>query len=301
MVLNSILVPLDGSAVADLAIPHAAALARRAGVGLHLVRVHRPIIPALGPDAATYHPEPTLDQKLMEQSRDWLLQRVHDARRETSLPVSCTFHVGPVVDEIIGAVERHAPALIVCTTHGRGGWMLHGWGTIAQELVRRAECPVLVMTERAATRPPGVQRLMLLLDGTERAAAIIASARWIAHVFDADIELVRVAAPALGSVSLVDAVTAETDAMGIDEYARRAKDEVDRVAAALRSEGLRVTSFLNVRDDVGNAILEHIGVSNPDLVAVATHGRGISRLLTGSVADRIVRNGGRPTLCLRAT
>lgn len=298
--LNNILVPLDGSEIADLAIPHAAAIARRAGVGLHLVRVYRPIVPVMGPDAAVYQPDPTLDQRLLEQAREWLLQRTHDARRETGLPVACTFHVGPVVDEIVAAADRHDPPLIVCTTHGTGGWLLHGWGTIAQGIVRHAPCPALVMTESAVKRGVNVRRLMLLLDGTERSASIIASARWIAHIFDADVHLMRVAPPPWPGDALVDAAAAVTDPFGVHEHARRSKDELERLAEALRGEGLRVTSFVNVRDDVGDAILERMAAFDPDLVAVATHGRGIGRLVTGSVADRIVRKGNRPTLCLRA-
>jgi nucleotide-binding universal stress UspA family protein len=298
--LNNILVPLDGSSVADLAIPHAAAIARRAGVGLHLVRVHQPVIPALGPDAAAFFPDPLVDQGQLEAARDWLFQRVQAARRETALPVSCTFHVGPVVDEIVAAANRHDPPLIVCTTHGQGGWALHGWGSIAQTIVRRAPCPVLAMTESAVQRGPGVRRLMILLDGSERAAAIIASARWIAHAFDAAVELVRVAPAVWPALAFADTTAAQTDALGIDEFTRRSKDEIERVAAALRGEGLRVQSYVTVRDDVGDAILERIEAFDPDLVAVATHGRGITRLVAGSLADRIIRAGNRPTLCLRA-
>jgi nucleotide-binding universal stress UspA family protein len=298
--LNNILVPLDGSPVADLAVPHAAEIARRAGVGLHLVRVHQPVIPALGPDAAAFYPDPVVDQGLLEAARDWLFQRVHAVRHETGLPVSCTFHVGAVVDEIVGAANRHDPPLIACTTHGSGGWALRGWGSIAQTIVRRAPCPVLAMTESAVRRGPAIERLMLLLDGSERAASIVASARWIAHAFDADVELVRVTPAVWPALAFADAAAAQTDALGIDEFTRRSKDEIERVATALRAEGLRVKSFVTVRDDVGDAILERIDSYDPDLIAVATHGRGITRLVTGSLADRIIRKGNRPTLCLRA-
>lgn len=298
--LNNILVPLDGSPVADLAIPHAAAIARRVGVGLHLVRVHQPIIPALGPDAAVYYPDPTIDEKLLEQAREWLLQRTHEARKETALPVMCTFHVGTVVDEIVAAANRHDPPLIACTTHGTGGWLLHGWGSIAQGIVRHAPCPVLAMTESAVKRGVDVRKLMLLLDGTERAASIVASARWIAHAFDAEVQLMRVAAPVWPGLAMVDTDAATTDHFGVDPHSRTSKDELELVAQELRGEGMRVSSFVNIRDDVGNAILERIDGWDPDLVAVATHGRGISRLVTGSLADRIIRKGHRPTLCLRA-
>jgi nucleotide-binding universal stress UspA family protein len=298
--LHNILVPLDGSPVADLAIPHAAAIARRSGVGLHLVRVHVPVIPRLGPDAVASIQDPTLEEKLIDQSREWILARAEAVRAETGLPVTWTFHVGPIVDEIVAAARRHDPAIIVCTTHGSGGWLLHGWGSIAQELVRRAACPVLVMSESAVQRGPDVRRLMLLLDGTERATAILPVARWMAKSFDAEIQLMQVAPSVWPAVALADPIAAEADAFGIAEFSRRYKDEIEKIATNLRSEGLRASSFVNVRDDVGDAIFERIDGYDPDMVAIATHGRGIARILTGSMADRIVRKGSRPTLCYRA-
>jgi nucleotide-binding universal stress UspA family protein len=295
---HNILVPLDGSPIADMAIPHAAALARRSGSGLHLLRVHTPVIPSLGPDAAA--PDPTLEEKLIDQAREWLQDRADAVRAETNLPVTWTFHVGGVVDEVIAAAKRHDPAIIVCTTHGRGGWLLHGWGSIAQELVRRAPCAVLVMSESAVRRAVEVSRLMLLLDGTERATSILPAARWIARAFDAEIQLMQVAPSVWPAAALADPIAAETDAFGINEFSRQYKDEIGRMAAELRAEGLRVSSFVNVSDDVGGAILDRIEEFNPDLVAMATRGRGISRVVTGSFADQIIRKGSRPTLCLRA-
>jgi nucleotide-binding universal stress UspA family protein len=296
---TTVLVPLDGSPLADAAVPRASELARRTCSSLHLVRVHQPIGPIVGPEQALFPSDGTLDAQLEEAERAWLFTRAGEIRTATGVQVTAEFRVGFPVDEISATARGRDVNAIVCTTHGSGGWAPQWLGSVADGLIRQAGCPVLAMSEAAVARPPGVAKMLVLLDGSDVASAILPAARWVSHAFGAQVELLRIVqVPWIGD-GPIGIETSDADPFGLDEEARSAKRQLDEVAAGLRGEGFGVGTVVKVSHDPGRAILEHIEQVNPDLVALATHGRGLSRLFVGSVANKVLRAGGRPMLCLR--
>jgi nucleotide-binding universal stress UspA family protein len=297
---TELLVPLDGSPLADAAIPHAVEIARRTGGGLHLVRVHTPVATiASPPEAAIFIPDPSWDAQLREDTRTWLAQRALEIRRTMDVPVTFELRVGSPVDEIAeAAADRHARA-IVCSTHGLGGWAPHWLGSVADGLIRHASCPVFAMSEAAVARGEDVRRILVLLDGSDVSEAIVPHAVWLARAFRADIELLRVVAPPWVGDSLTALTAGEEDPFGVDAFAEAAKRTLGQIAEALTKKGFTVTSSVAIHLSPARAILDHIGRTNPDVIALATYGRGLSRLFLGSVADKVLRAAGRPTLLLR--
>lgn len=296
---TKILVPLDGSALADQAIPHAVELARRTRGTLHLVRVHQPVMPVLAAEQMMVTADPIYDAPLEEAARSWLFTKANDVRASTGLTVTADFRVGHPVDEISSAARASDATAIVCTTHGVGGWAPQWLGSVTDGLIRHAGCPVLAMSETAVNRPTEFRRMLLLLDGHEVSSSILPTARWFARAFGAEVELLRVAeAPWFGE-GPEGLVALEADRFGLDELARHAKSVIDDVAEGLRIEGFAVSAVVKVSHDPGATILDHIKATDPDVVALATHGRGLSRLFLGSVANKVLRGGGRPMLCIR--
>ena len=140
--------------------------------------------------------------------------------------------------------------------------------------------------------------MLVLLDGSELSESILPDVKRFAKVFDAHVELYRVVVPPWVGDSEV-ALPPAIDRFGVDAFAEEAKHELDAVAEDVRSAGLSVTAVVEVHNGVTRRILEHIESANPDVVALATHGRGFARLLVGSVADKVLRAGARPMLCVR--
>jgi nucleotide-binding universal stress UspA family protein len=294
-----ILVPLDGSALASEAIPHAAEIARRTRGTLHLVRVHEPITPVLAAEQMMVTSYPAFDAPVEEAARAWLFTKSNEVRASTGLAVTAEFRVGNPVDELSAAAQGCDATAIVCTTHGVGGWAPQWLGSVTDGLIRHAGCPVLAMSESAVKRSIQVRRVLLLLDGHEVSTTILPSARWFARAFDAAIELLRVAeAPWFGE-GAEGLAALGADRFGLDEQARHAKFHLDAIAKGLRAEGFPVSTVVKVSHDPGGTILDHITATNPDVVALATRGRGLSRLFVGSVANKVLRAGGRPMLCIR--
>jgi nucleotide-binding universal stress UspA family protein len=124
---------------------------------------------------------------------------------------------------------------------------------------------------------------------------------WFAGGFHSDVELLTVMSPAWME-SMDAGLTARTeDPLGIDAYAVSTKVRLDDLAARLREMGIRIRTTVEVGSHAARTILEHIARTNPDAIALATHGRGLSRRFLGSVADKVLFASGRPALVLGAS
>jgi nucleotide-binding universal stress UspA family protein len=293
-----IVVPLDGSTLADAAVAHAVGLARGLGGALRVVRVHPPLPPlAVEPGVVTVRDE-QIETEIVTTERAWLETRARQIRASSGLPVTTEFRVGRPGEEIVEAAADCNAAMIVCTTHGSGGWAPQWMGSVTDHVIRHASRPVLAMSAAAAERTTTPERMLVLLDGSELAESILPSMADLAKAFHARIELFRVVVPPWAGNSEM-MIPPEVDRFGIDGFADEAKRELEEIAGDLREKGLTVKSAVEVGTSAARRILQHIETSDPDLVALATHGRGLARIVVGSVADKVLRSGARPMLCVR--
>jgi nucleotide-binding universal stress UspA family protein len=138
-------VPLDGSPLAEQALPHAEALARLMGVPLHLVRVIDPT--RLGTPAGTLlHTDALVLELQFEDERiaagDYL-ERIEQELRDRRLRVTVEYQRGPAAQKLL-AVTRPG-GLLVMATHGRGGMARWFLGSVAAAVVRQVSVPVLLV------------------------------------------------------------------------------------------------------------------------------------------------------------
>lgn len=297
---RTILVPLDGSTASEMAMPHAANLARGIGASLHLVRVHLPVLAYATAEAAVSIPDPDLDAKVREASEKWLVAKASEVKSNFKLGVTFEIRVGAPTDEVVRAAQERDAAFIVCTTHGHGGWAPQWLGSVTDAIVRHAPCPVLAMSEKAVAGPPQITNILVPMDGSGTAAAILPHVRDLARMMNARVDLFRVVAPPWVGDAFNALQSAEVDRFDIDPAADSAKVALERVARDLIVAGIHATSLVSVATNPTRAILDRIAEAQPDVVAIATHGRGLSRLFMGSVSDKVLRAGGKPTLCWRA-
>lgn len=151
-----IIVPLDGSALAEQALDQAAELSRVTGAPLQLLRIVDYLrmeqygIYALALEYATAEPVLAVEQG---ESKDYLTKIENKLARE-GLAVATEVRQGRVAREIVAFAQPGD--VIVMASHGRGGlsrWLL---GSIAEDVVRHATVPVLLVratTEAATTAP----------------------------------------------------------------------------------------------------------------------------------------------------
>lgn len=145
------------------------------------------------------------------------------------------------------------------------------------------------------------KHILVPLDGSELATGVIETALALASCCEARISLLRIVEP-------IQLLTTETaipfafplpvdDDISTKRLAERAGRELTQVAHSLSGRVIgEVDPHVIVARDVGQAIVDFALASAVDAIAMSTHGRGASRLLVGSVADKVIRSAALPML-----
>ncbi len=300
-----LVVPLDGSRLAEEALPLALAIARRAGAALQLVHVHVPF-ELMSADSLT-PAAPAREARALSEARAYLDGVVGRLAGTSTVPVSAVLLEETAVAE---ALHAHAVAagadLVVTTTHGRGALTRVWLGSVADELVRRATIPTLVVRPGEATvggpgAEPALRHLLIPLDGSALAEGVLGPAEALGRVMQAEYTLLRVVPPADAAAfgGLGDpAAPGTSSAPGHAEAA--AREYLGRVAERMTGRGLTVRTRVAVGRQAAVAVLEEAKSCGADAVALETHGRrGVARLLLGSVADKVLRGATTPVLIHR--
>lgn len=300
--LRTILVPLDGSELAERALPIALDIARRAGGTVHLLRTHVPLA-IVGATAEGVFTQDMLeaDDSLRARALRYLEEKAHNLTKDWGVAVNVRVVDGAPGACIVEAAAEVNAGLIVMTTHGAGGFA-PGWlGSVCDAVIRHSHRPVLALPENDAHAGEAFvpKRIAIALDGSARADGIIPMARDLALLFGASVDVVRIITPFIpNDVSSIIA-SEPPDPYGIEAEAMAAKDAIDAVVKGLSEAGLKAQATVRVEISPVKSILAHVEESDPDVLALATQGRGFSRLFIGSVADKLIRGARRPVLVLR--
>ncbi len=143
--IGRILVALDGSPRSESVLPHAAGLARLLGSELTLVRVVMPAVVPLGPAPVyTSVPDPEVTEMLRQEAEEYLAKVSQRLREEGCQVTSTTIVAAPVAATILELAQPGQVGLVALATHGRGGVRRLVLGSVADKVVRGAQCPVLV-------------------------------------------------------------------------------------------------------------------------------------------------------------
>lgn len=299
---RTILLPLDGSQLAESALTTAARLATRAGARLHLVRGHRPYPYLVGNDRQW-------DTRLRHEESDYLARVARRVEREFGIVPSIAILDGLLVPSLCDAARGAESALIVMATHGYTGLSRLWLGSVADEVVREATTPVLLVRADVEGRPavPGASpfaTVLLPLDGSQQAEQAIPHALTLAELCDARLLLLRVVEPVRAAqLCVAPAIGAS---QGYDESmgtrVEHAEGYITNVTMRLRMENhrLRVSGEVRVADSPAAAILELAETQGADLMVLAAHRRGLAHLAGRGVSDRILRGGPRAMLLVRA-
>jgi len=151
------------------------------------------------------------------------------------------------------------------------------------------------------TDTPLFRRILVPLDGSTASSAILNAAGNMARVSGGTLVLARVIMPVpllAFSEGMSMYPTAIVDEDATEQIADTAREELEDLARSLERDGLKVETDVVVGERIANDILRMAKTENADLIAITTHGRGASRLVVGSVADKILRASHLPLLLL---
>ncbi len=299
--LNTILVPLDGSPLAETALEPAMLLARRFAAKVLLVRTLLPEEPQAGNKRSPYFAVTHDAQRYLESVANYL-------RSEEVVASTVVLPLEPA-EGIIDEAAFSQVDLIVMTTHGRKGVdaLLHP--SVTLQVLRQTNAPILACKCASGDDPaaPSLHLprfmtdprapILVPLDGSVQAEAALPIAQELARVFGNRLLLIRAGEqPYLaGGVIGYDAMMAQSVKWSLDE----AESYLKRKAAELAGAGLEV----EIETAVGGAapFIEQIDQEHQaGLIVMASHGRGwLGRLVIGSVAQNILREVDTPVLLAR--
>jgi nucleotide-binding universal stress UspA family protein len=284
--VDRILCPTDGSGCAGRAHRHAQHLAAHFDAALHVISVEEgDVDPDQGIGVEPASPRADL-HGLKPGAGPVPAPRVRE--RAVAHPTAA--------GGILNYVVQYDMDLVVMGTHGHRGVRRLLLGSVAEEVVRKAPCPVATVG-RGATAPEGLEggTLLVPVDFSEHRFRVMAHARAIARVYGMALRLFHVVE-----------VTALPDAYGVygsppdpGVLLDRAETVLDEEAESLRTKGLEVT--LDVRG--GHPAAEILDAAREDgaaFITLGTHGRtGLEHLLTGSVAEKVLRQAPCPVCAVK--
>lgn len=285
---KKILVPLDGSDLAELALPYAEELANAFKSEVILLHVSEPS------ESHYQH----MHQLYIEE----VAQRMKDRIRKIK-PVLIT---GKSAEKIIGYAEKNDVGLLIMTSHGRSGILSWATGSIASKLLQAATMPVLLVRaakpKRKVAREVLLNKVLLPLDGSEAGEAAVAYVGEMMSRLESEVTLLGVVSSGqhIRSVGGLDYISYPPEQM--DMFKKEAEEYLDKVYRRLkRRKGTVRVAIEVVEGDVGQEIIKFAEEKGVNLIAVSSHGHsGIEKWVFGSIANKVVQGSKTPVLVAKA-
>jgi nucleotide-binding universal stress UspA family protein len=288
-----ILVPLDGSHLAEAALPAAVFLSRALNAPVTLLHVIEQDAPA----------EVHRDRHLTDPAEAEAYLR--DVARRFEVQVETHVHTAPVVDVARSIAEHTAPEfqpdLVILTSHGNGGMHDLFFGNIAQQVAAEGGTPVLLVKPVEASIPFKIKRILVPLDNESIHDQVLPAAETLAKACGAQLDLLCVI-PTRGTDSGAHAAAGTMLPMTAEAYLDIAGEIAQEHFQAHLDEfakaGIPASAEI-VRGDPAPVIAKTAERLEADLILFGTHGRaGLDAFWNRSVAANVARRTKIPLLLI---
>jgi nucleotide-binding universal stress UspA family protein len=292
--IHSVLFPTDFSEGSKRAFPQAAFLADWHDAELHVLNV-------TGRHRHDYQETTENFPISVDTLSDWL-RRPAQSVSGTNWPdlealtiVQEQLESATPAEAIVGYADETDIDLIVMGTHGRRGVDRMLFGSVTEEVVRKAPCPAFTVRQDAEVTPDqAIRRILVPIDFSDTSEAAVHHAKEIALTYGAELNLLHVVEQPFYPSSY-----------GMDSVSFPTQEIVDRVETQLGDLAREEIGYEHVMVEatVGHppsSILDYVETNEIDLVVIATHGRtGLDRVLIGSVAERVLRQSPTPVFVVK--
>jgi nucleotide-binding universal stress UspA family protein len=298
-----ILLPLDGSELAETAIPYVRDLAGQLDAEVYLLH-------ACPPEHKAYL---RMHQLYLNNIADNLRKRIKDDWKPSGEP---KINVEVILDEpvkvIFDYVKQKSISTVALTSHGTSGLRAWAMGSVADKVVRGVGVPVLLIRNKEGRIVPDkkglIQKILLPLDTSDASGISIPYAIQLAKKLKASIALFSMAQSIYTQIIYANSIGGMGAGFGanLDSVDAAIKKDTNQylqgIADEIRKAGVEVTQNSLMSSDAAYEILEMEKKIQPDLVVMATRGRSnIARWALGSVAEKVLREGDRPILMVKET
>ena len=285
MAPKHILVPLDGSEFAEQALQAAEALCTAYECRLTLLTVKQK-----ESFLKSIHFSLTFKGRRLSINgeRETYLQKIEKSLEAKGIEVDHTIRTGEVAESINGLVKEIGVDMVVISSHGRSGVSRLLLGSVANQVLQQATCPIMVIHPIEGVTPavPKFKKLLVTLDGSEFAERVLPYVK-ASVIFESVVLLISV--PQVPEAEMYGAVVNEI--RELREHAEtEAKEYLEGVSTNLQKAGVNTTVIVT-GSRPAQTIASIAQKEKVDVIMMATHGRGgMDSLIIGSVAERIVQN-----------
>ena len=304
---SKVVIPLDGSELAEGVLGHVTEVIRDRGSRVYLLSVS-PLTRGMSSVPLDVPPPPDTiqaERNRVEQELTAYLQTIAKRLEPVVADVQVDVRFGRQADEILAFVSDVDADLIAMSTHGRSGIGRWVFGSVAERILRGATCPVLLVRAGQTQFRTPYQRILVPLDGSELAEQVLPHVRELIRPGRTHVFLVSVLTTGLGdrTVTLLTSyppgLRLATTALHHAEV--QLQSYLRSVAAAVREWGATV-HFAIQRGSPADEILAYAAEVEADLVSMTTHGfSGLSRWVYGNVAGKVLQGAHSPVLLVRPT
>lgn len=290
--IDTIIVPLDGSAWAEQILPHAAAAARAFKARVLLLRILEQPAAAAGPvDSVAWRRE-------RKQAESYLETRAERLRLQ-DLDVSCEVGEGNAAREIMAQIHRHPGNLLVLGTHGRGEAQSFDLGSTAKQVLSTGEASILLLRTGDGPPPPedGFRHVLVPLDGSPRAEWALYLATSVVSQIEGEVVLARVVPTPPEPAIPTDDDTRRLAQELAERQRTAAREYLDKTSRVLAGSNLAVRTRIEASPQVVQTLERIADEVEADLVVLSAHGcSGAAPWPYGSVSGRLLHRCTRPVL-----
>ncbi len=286
-----ILVPLDGSKLAELALPYAEELAGVFNSEVVLIGICEP-----GESQYSY-----MYQLYIEKIAEVVGNRIKKVG--SRVIVSSVALDDRPAEGIIDYAEKNDVSLIIMVSHGRSGIMSWTLGSVANKVLQRTGTPILLIRAKASQLEAGAQglfnRILVPLDGSDVGEVVLPHVRQLTEKLESEVVLLQVVAPGqhvhtVGGLDYVRFAEQQIESMKAE-----AKEYLDKVSKRLAGTKGIMRSEVRV-GDTAHEIIKFADEANIRLVTISSHGRsGIRQWISGSITHKILHAGNTPLLLVK--
>lgn len=277
----AILVPLDGSRLAETSLLYLPALTPLGSFDVELIHVDDP------------EAEHELGG-LVWDANAYLRKTAASLTEKIGLPIKCLGPKATPYAAILAEAENAWVSMVLTTTHGLSGFERWRIGSVADKVIRGAPCPTLVVGPSTRGAPTAFTRILVPLDGSKLAEEALPVAKILAEKLNASVLLVRAVTPR----TVPDEIAGTVGADVIESYELLASEYLEE--ARLELEPSQAVDTAAVTGPAAEVILARAVDEPCDLIVMTSHGRhGLVRFALGSVTQRVLEASPAPVLIVR--
>ena len=299
--LNHILVPLDGSTLAECVLPHVAAIAPVTHARITLLHVLQQAQDGGGTPAVD-----PVDWHLKKQNVEKYLERIVTRLSEAGiLGVEAVMLEGSPAGSVIDFAHNNNVDLIALSTHGHSG--LSGWnvsGVVQKILLRSYKSTLLVrayMPSATATTKVRYKRLFVGMDCSPRSEYVLPFAINLAQFYKSQLILETVIEkPRFINRMPVSQEIVELSNQFVEKNRQAASHYFQQLLAQFSTKDLKIKTHISIGDHAIAVLHDMAEEANPDLVLLAAHGEtGERRWPYGSVTTSFIAYGNTSLLIMQ--